>query len=145
MAPHNSLRCLHHCNTRFTAFAMEQLRISTLNIWSATVGSLYEFLFAKYKMKYFIQYFQIGNILIPSGIPGNFVRKTGKREMKKVANSREFSKPGSCFPHPNYMQTNRFSKSMSFKMRVHERNFLLQLLLKINAHFSRCYCSKNLP
>jgi len=67
-AHHNSLLgCLYHCSTRFTAFPVEQLRISTLNVWSTTVGSLHEFLFAKYKMKYFIQNFQIGDILIPSG------------------------------------------------------------------------------
>jgi len=37
------------------------------------------------------------------------------------------------------------SKSLSFKMLVHKCNFLLQLLLKINAYFSRFYCNKNLP
>jgi len=33
-AQHYSLGCLYHCITRFTAFALEQLRISTLSVWS---------------------------------------------------------------------------------------------------------------
>ena len=98
-AHHNGLGCLYDCSPRFTAFAVEQLRISTLNIWSTTVGSLHEFFFVKYKMKYFIQYFQIGGILIPSGYSREFCSEN--RKMKKLTNSREFSKPGSRFPNPN--------------------------------------------
>jgi len=54
-----------------------------------TVGSLHEFLFAKYKMKYFIQSFQIGDIIIPSRYSGLvsaphcivlFTAKTGAKQ-----------------------------------------------------------------
>jgi len=46
-----------------------------------------------------MQYFQIGDILMPSGYSREFCWKTGEREMKKVTDSREFSKPGSRFPN----------------------------------------------
>ena len=68
-----------------------------------TVGSLHEFLFAKYKMKYFIQYFQIGDIMIPSGYSREFCSEN--REMNKVTDSREFSKPGSRLPNPTHDHT----------------------------------------
>ena len=45
----------------------------------------------------------------------------------------------------DYIQINHCSRSLSFKMLVHKCNFLLQLLLKINATFSQFYCNKNLP
>jgi len=57
-------------------------------------------------MKHFMQYFQIGDVLITSG---NFVQKTGEGEMKKVTNYLDFSKPGSRFPNP---KSSRFTKFM---------------------------------
>ena len=100
-AHHNSLGCLSYFSTRFTAFAGEQLRISTLNIWSTIVGSLHEFLFAKYKMKYFMQYFQIGDILIPSGYSREFRSKKRETGNKKSHKFPGILKTGIPVPNPS--------------------------------------------
>ena len=87
----HSIHCIHcGATTNFN-----------VNVWSTTVGSLHEFLFAKYKMKYFIQYFQTGDILIPSGFSREFSSENRKTGNEKVTNSREFPKPGSRFPSPS--------------------------------------------
>ena len=43
------------------------------------------------------------------------------------------------------MQRNRLSKSLSSKMLVHKCNFLLQLLLKVNANFYNVIATKTCP
>ena len=63
---------------------------------------------------------------------------------KLLAKYRHFS-PGNVWKHLHYMWKNFLNKSLSFKMLVDKFNFLLQLLSKINANFSRFYCNKNLP
>ena len=77
----HSIHCIHcGATTNFN-----------VNVWSTTVGSLHEFLFAKYKMKYIIQYFQTGDILIPSGFSREFSsenRKTGNEKVTNAGNSR---------------------------------------------------------
>jgi len=51
-------------------------------------------------MKYFIQYFQIGDISMPSGYSREFCSKNRETGNEKITNYREFSKPGSRFPNP---------------------------------------------
>jgi len=58
---HHSIHCIRcRATTNFN-----------VNCLFYTIGSA-QFLFAKYKMKYFIQYFQIGDIMMPSGYSREF-------------------------------------------------------------------------
>jgi len=54
-----------------------------------TVCSLHEFLFAKCKMKYILQYFQIGDIMIPSGYSWKFCS-----ESRETRNEKSHKFPG---------------------------------------------------
>jgi len=90
---HHSIHCIRCAAT--TNF--------NVNCLFYTTGSVHEFLFVKYKMKYFKQYFQFGGIMTPSGYSREFYSEN--REMKKVINSWEISKPGSRFPNPTHNHT----------------------------------------
>jgi len=73
---------LHHSIHCIRCGATTNFNVNCLLYY--TVGSVHEFLFTKYKMKYFMQYFQSGDIMTPSGYSRGFCsEKTGNEKRQK--------------------------------------------------------------